>query len=68
MPTVKIPDEKTLSRFRGYFMEVVVLGLTIGVIFLFYLYVDLNNYIRSEFTKTVEKNTIVIENLKQFQK
>lgn len=38
--------EQKYSILRRYFTEAVVLGLTVAVVTLFYMYIDMNNYIR----------------------
>ena len=58
------------SHLRKYIVEYSILALASCVVFLFLAVVDLNNFIRTnlieqriEVTKTVEKNTSVIETL-----
>lgn len=43
-------DESKLSLTRKYFHEVVLFGLTTCVIYLFFAYKDVNNYIRDNLT------------------
>jgi hypothetical protein len=61
------------SALRRYFTEYAVLGLTGAVMFLFFAYRDLNNYIRetlinsnAEQRATIERNTETLRDLKNY--
>lgn len=60
-----IIQEGKLSVLRRYFFESVIVALAVCVATLFYMYVDVTNYIRSTLTDQVISNKIVIqENIK----
>ena len=54
-------SEKTAGAFRKYFIEYVVLALTIAVITLFGLYKNLNDFVTNQLMERIQKNTNVIE-------
>jgi hypothetical protein len=63
------------ANLKKYLYEYAVIGLTASVVFLFFAYRDLNNYIiknlieqKSEMIRTVEKNTAVIQEFVNNQK
>lgn len=49
------------SSIRKYLWEYALIGLTGAVIGLFYLYINLNNYIRNEYSKTIRENSQIIQ-------
>lgn len=64
-------NEKQASVMRKYFHEVVIYGLVIAVSGLFYLYHDLNKFIRvdqnnsnKEQMRVIERNTQTLEDIK----
>lgn len=66
------PSEKQLIGLRKYIFEYVILCLTIAVIYLFTLYTQLNKFVTDSMARqqermitVIEKNTAVIQNLKQ---
>lgn len=61
---MNLPTEKQASILRKYIMEYVIVCLTIAVIYLFVLYQNLNAFITEKFVPVIEKNTAVIQNLK----
>lgn len=65
-------DAKVTSL-RRYLYEYTILGLVGAVTTLFYLYIDMNNYIRTEFRKqnieqsrVIESNTETMKDLKTY--
>lgn len=59
---IQLPDVKTVSNLRKYFIEYSVLGLAASVVTLFYMFNNLNTYIRSEL---VRNQQIAIEAIKE---
>lgn len=64
---VKLIDVQP-SNLRKYLYEYAVIGLTASVVFLFFAYRDMNNYItknlidqKAELIRTVEKNNSLIQ-------
>lgn len=50
------------SSLRKYLVEYVVLGLVGAVLTLFYLYLDLNNYIRKDLTRqNIETQAVILK-------
>jgi uncharacterized membrane protein YwzB len=61
---MNLPTEKQASLLRRYIMEYVIFCLTIAVIFLFIQYQNLNSFVIEKFIPVIEKNTSVIQNIK----
>jgi hypothetical protein len=67
-----LPNEKQLSVLKRYVYEYIIICLTASNVYLFSLYNNLNTYITETISKqnermiiVIEKNTAVIQNLKQ---
>lgn len=58
---MEIIKEDKLSIFRKYFTEVILLGLSSCVLYLFMSYRDLNLYIRDNLTQQVIDSKIIIQ-------
>lgn len=69
---MELPSERQLTGIRKYIFEYVIVCLSVAVIYLFSLYTNLNRFIFDTLSKqqeqmiiVIEKNTAVIQNLKE---
>lgn len=58
---MEILNEGKLSVIRRYFFESVLVALSLCVATLFYMYVDLTNYIRVTLTHEVQATRLIIQ-------
>ena len=56
-----IPDVKTVSGFRKYMVEYIIMALAAALITLFYMFINLNTYIRTDLLQQQIRATGVME-------
>lgn len=58
---MEVLNENKLSILRKYFFESVLIALSVCVVTLFYLYIDLNKYVRNNLTNEVVNSRLIIQ-------
>lgn len=59
--SLPIPDVKTVSGFKKYFTEYVIIALAGAVVWLFVAFINLNNYVRTDLLQRQIRNEAALE-------